>query len=367
MRVTFPHMGNVYVPLKTAFTELGVDTVVPPATSKRTLTLGTKYSPETLCLPFKITLGNMIEALDSGADTIVMASGLGLCRFGYYAKIQEQILRDLGYRFDMVTTTIFESKIIGIAKLLSRLSNGAPLSRTIKALRFGLTKLAVMDDVERVVLKVRAVELHRGTTTRLFKDAVNAIDSAPDYTALWRAKKEYISRLINIPCDPEADPLKVGISGEFYVVLEPFSNMDVEIELGKLGIEVRRTLFTSEWTRFSLFLNSFGFSEKDRIHKAAWPYLKRDVGGDGWESVGEKVLHAGEYDGIVHLAPFTCMPEIIAQNIMPTTRESIPVLTIICDEQMGRAGMVTRLEAFTDLLKRRRAMARKGRCGALQN
>jgi predicted nucleotide-binding protein (sugar kinase/HSP70/actin superfamily) len=146
----------------------------------------------------------------------------------------------------------------------------------------------------------------------------------------------------------------VRVIGEFYVVLEPFSNLDVEIELGKLGVEVRRTTFISGWTKFSLFLNPLGINEKDRIHKAALPYLKRDIGGEGWESVGEKVLHAKEYDGIVHLAPFTCMPEIIAQNIMPSTKEKIPVLTILCDEQVAKAGMLTRLEAFVDLLRHRR-------------
>jgi len=95
-------------------------------------------------------------------------------------------------------------------------------------------------------------------------------------------------------------------------------------------------------------------NEKDRIHKAALPYLKRDIGGDGWESVGEKVLHATEYDGLIHLAPFTCMPEIVAQNIMPSTKENIPVLTILCDEQIAKPGMLTRLETLGDLLKHRR-------------
>jgi predicted nucleotide-binding protein (sugar kinase/HSP70/actin superfamily) len=142
--------------------------------------------------------------------------------------------------------------------------------------------------------------------------------------------------------------------GEFYVVLEPFSNFDIESELGKLGVEVRRTTFISEWLKFSLFLNPLGMNEKGRIHRAALPYLKRDIGGDGWESVGEMVLHAKEYDGLVHLAPFTCMPEIVAQNIMPKTKENIPVLTILCDEQMGKPGMLTRLEAFVDLLEHRR-------------
>jgi predicted nucleotide-binding protein (sugar kinase/HSP70/actin superfamily) len=57
---------------------------------------------------------------------------------------------------------------------------------------------------------------------------------------------------------------------------------------------------------------------------------------------------------LVHLAPFTCMPEIIAQNIMSKTKENIPVLTILCDEQLAKPGMLTRLEAFVDLLERKR-------------
>ena len=109
----------------------------------------------------------------------------------------------------------------------------------------------------------------------------------------------------------------------------------------------------------------FSSNEKDRIHKAAFPYLKRDIGGDGWESIGEKVLHANEYDGMVHLAPFTCMPEIIAQNIMPKTKESIPVLTILCDAQLSKTGMLTRLEAFVDMLRHKRRAANNKQRGIL--
>jgi hypothetical protein len=44
---------------------------------------------------------------------------------------------------------------------------------------------------------------------------------------------------------------------------------------------------------------------------------------------------------------------------MPSTRENIPVLTILCDEQMTKPGMLTRIEAFVDLLERRRRMRDK--------
>jgi len=214
--------------------------------------------------------------------------------------------------------------------------------------------LNTIDDIEKVVRKVRAVEMEKGSANRLFKEVLDRIDQASDQASLKRIKRDYLEALAQVPRDHKANPLKVGVVGEIFVVLEPFSNLDVEVELGKLGVEVRRTISFSRWTRFSFFLNPLGVDEWKKVHQAAMPYLKRDVGGDGWESVGEKVLHAQDYDGIVHIAPFTCLPEVIAQNIMPTTKEDIPVLTLLCDEQMGKAGMMTRLEAFVDLLERRR-------------
>jgi predicted nucleotide-binding protein (sugar kinase/HSP70/actin superfamily) len=359
MRVGFPHAGNLYIPLKTLFQEVNVDLVVPPPNSSRALSLGVKYSPEGLCIPFKLNLGNLIEACEMGADTLLQAQGFGICRLGYYARTQEWILRDLGYDFEMVNLGVSEQKLRGIMRLIKRLSGGAPWSKIIPAFRFGLAKLRTLDDIERVVQKVRPRELKKGTANHIYKEAIEAIDEAGGMAELRRVKRDYREKLAQVPVDPQADPLIVGVAGEFYVILEPFSNMDLEAELGKLGVEVRRTTFLSEWTKFSLFLNTFGVDEKKRIHQAAMPYLKRDVGGDGWESVGEKVLHANEYDGMIHLAPFTCMPEIIAQNIMPSTKENLPVLTILCDEQMGKAGMMTRVEAFVDLLERRRKVRQK--------
>jgi len=361
MRVGLPHMGNIYIPLKALFQRLNVDYVIPPAYNQRTMSLGVKYSPEGLCLPFKLTLGNLIEAAELGADTLLMAGGYGVCRLGYYAKIQEQILHDLGYDVEVVNLGVSERKLFGLLELIKRLANNAPWSKIIPAFRFGLAKLGALDRVERVVQKVRAVERVKGTANKLFTKAINAIDQADDYATLKQVQTDYISQLNQVDKDAEYKPLIVGIVGELYVVLEPFSNLDVEIELGKLGVEVRRRLFISEWTKFSLFLNPLGIDETKRIHKAALPYLKRDVGGDGWESVGEKVLHSKEYDGLVHLAPFTCMPEIVARNIMTSTKENIPVLTILCDEQIAKPGMLTRLEAFVDLLEHRRRAGNNSR------
>ena len=362
MRVGIPHFGNVYIPVKAIAQKLGAsdkELIIPPPTSQRTLDLGVKYSPVEACLPFKLTLGNLIEASELGAEVLVQARGTGICRLGYYSKNQEQILHDLGYNIRFVHLDVSHHKIWSFLKLVKDMTNNAPWHKIIPAGYFGLSKLFALDKVEKVVRKLRAVELEKGKANQIYREAIRAIAGATEGKEVKRVTKEYIEKLNRVLKDPKADPVKVSIVGEIFVVLDPFANMDIELELGKLGGEVKRTMSLSRWVKYSLFLNPLGIDEWKEVHKAAMPYLKRDVGGDGWESVGEKIVHDREgYDGIIHLAPFTCMPEIVAQNIMPSTRENIPVLTVLCDEQMAKPGMITRLEAFVDLLKFRRKRRR---------
>lgn len=80
-------------------------------------------------------------------------------------------------------------------------------------------------------------------------------------------------------------------------------------------------------------------------------------GGHGRESVGHTILYAKKgFDGVIHLSPFTCIPEIVAKSILPAVSKdyNISVLSISLDEQTGKAGLRTRLEAFVDLLDKKR-------------
>ena len=55
---------------------------------------------------------------------------------------------------------------------------------------------------------------------------------------------------------------------------------------------------------------------------------------------------------------------VISENIFPTMRmeHDIPILPLIMDEQTVRAGYITRLEAFVDLMRRKkRAMESKNK------
>jgi len=242
----------------------------------------------------------------------------------------------------------------GILHIVKCVTNGASTRKVITAFRFGIAKLKTLEELERMVHKIRAVERNKGEATRTYRDGIIAIDNAGDYQALNRAKREHLQKLMNLPTITSPAPLKVGVTGEFFIVIDPFANMDIEIELGKLGVEVRRPISAGEWVRLNPFIHALKLREKDKSHKAAMPYLSRHVGGDGLQSVGEKVLHTRDWDGIVHLEPFGCVPEIMARNIMLSTKEGCPVLNIIYDEHTGKTGVISRLEAFIDMLHRKK-------------
>lgn len=357
MKVTFPHAGQAWVPLSTVFAKAGVECIVPPLCSKRTLSLGVKYSPEWVCLPFKLNLGNFIEALELGADTLVYVAGPGLCRLGYYAKVAEQILRDAGYQFEMVTFDWQEKQIVGLAEFLKKLLPNKSWPQMVGDLKFGLGQLALMDDLERMTLRLRPRAQNPAEISEIWRTAGDRVAKAWTGSELKKTKAEIVAEFNAVPQKPNADPLKIGLLGEFFVVTEPFANMDIEDLLGKMGVEVQRHAFFSDWARSWLFLEAIGLSHGQKVRKAAAPYLSRDVSGDAQQTVGETILHQKEgFDGIVHLLPLTCMPEIIAQSIMPRVTKDfdIPVLSIVLDEQMGRAGFITRIEAFVDLMQRRR-------------
>lgn len=358
MLVTFPHIGNAYIGVKAMCDNIGADVVIPPKATSLTMSLATKYSPEGVCIPFKLNLGNMIQALEMGADTILNVTGHGTCRMGYYFKVQELILRDMGFNFKMVLTGLSENKFRSFLTMLKRVSHNASWLQIFRAFQFGVAKMTALDDMEILTNKIRAVEKKKGTSTGIYQKAIGAIDNACDYSGLRRVVKDYGEQLNGIARNGR-NPLKILVVGEIYVVLDPYANMDVELELGKLGSMTTRSLYLSRWIKSSIL---WGMLKRDQwleVHRAARPYLKRDVGGDGWETVGEKVVSVGKYDGMVHLAPFTCMPEGTAQNIMPSTEEKLPVLAIYCDEQTSKAGVVTRLEAFTDMLRLHRAKANR--------
>ncbi|WP_418792422.1 CoA protein activase [Phosphitispora sp. TUW77] len=370
MKVTFPHMGNMYICLKAVLTSLGIDVVVPPMPSKRTITLGAQHSPEFACLPLKINMGNFIEAYEMGADTILMAGGIGPCRFGYYAQVEREILEDMGLKMNMVILEPPEKHISELLINLKQVTGSNSWIDVVRAIKFGWHKARAVDELEDVLHRIRPRELEPGRADVVYRNALKWIDDALDKKELKEAMETAMLELDAIPVDNERDVIRIGIVGEIYVMLEPFVNLEVERQLGRLGVEVERSIYLSEWINDHLFMGLLNMKGSKEARKHAPPYINHFVGGHGQETIGSTVLFANsKYDGVIQVQPFTCMPEIVAESIIPTVSKDlgIPAYCLIVDEHSGDAGVLTRLEAFVDLLARKKVKGAALESSALES
>ncbi|OFW57649.1 MAG: hypothetical protein A2W01_03870 [Candidatus Solincola sediminis] len=360
MKISWPHMGSLEVVLASVFEELGLEYVPAPPNSERTLELGARYGPEFACFPLKTTLGNFIEAIEAGADTLIMVAGRGPCRFGYYAETQRRILEDAGYEFEMVPLTFHLGKMPLLMRQLRRLKQSASWTSLARAVKIALSKAYLIDRLEQQALHQRYLDRDKGATTSALKECYEMVFQCDGYDRLRRVEREGFELLHSVP-KTERQPIKIGIIGEFYLVLEPFFNLQVEEQLGYLGAYVERNIYLTDWLRPSGNKPIAGHHDSES-EEAARPYLTHAVGGEGLHSVGNTVLfHRHGFDGVVHLMPFTCMPETIAKSILPMVSQDlgIPVLSLVIDEMTGKAGVATRLEAFVDLAHFRRRAHRQ--------
>lgn len=353
-------MGDFWVVLRAVIDELGMDCVVPPPSSAKTVSLGTRWAPETACYPLKLCLGNMLEAIDKGADAVLMAGGSGPCRFGYYAQVERQILSDLNKHVHFHVLEPPQTHPRELASSLVALL-GRRMARIPRALTVGWEKALACDDVLAKSHLLRPREDRPGATTRLHTSAIRAIDEASTVREVRRAVKAFTEDAC-VHTRPQGGPREVhiGIVGEIFMIMDQFANLGIEEKLGRLGAVVHRKITITDWIRTHLFPWPWKHTGSDDPRASARPYLNHFVGGDGIESVGYTVLGAREkLDGMVHLLPFTCMPEIVAKSVLPQVTEDmgIPVLSLSLDEHTGEAGLVTRLEAFVDLLRARREVA----------
>ncbi len=354
-KVTFPRVAESWRTFKMLLEDLGNEVVPPPRPSKRTLDLGVRYSPEFACFPFKILTGTYLETLEMGADTIVTTGGVGPCRAGEYAMLHHKILRDLGYEVKMI---VFEPPRLQpfnfIKNILALNKARVSIKGIIAHIKRAWRKLQALDNVEKLSHVVRPRELTPGTTSRVYRKVVDWIDQAYTTEQIIEAESAALQALRSIPQNPDRIILKVGIVGEIYVLLEPASNLEMEETLGNLGVEVERSMFLTGWTRDNTWNET---SERMTVKEAALPYLPELIGGHGQESIGNTVLYSKrKFDGVIQLAPFTCIPEIVARTILTRVSKdcNIPVLTFFLDEQTGKAGLNTRLEAFVDLMSRKK-------------
>ena len=364
MVITFPNMGNVAPAAAALFQGLNIPYVMPEINNKKTLQLGSLHSPEEICLPFKLVLGNYIESIERGADTMIITGSCGPCRFGEYCELQMKILRKLGYHSLEFIVVDFSSEI-GLEEFrrrIGKLSTASPLStlEQLGALQNAVKVVNLCDRVDAMAYELAGYEAEKGQCKYLLNECRTQVhrSKSPEHTLQLLRSCE--KKLSDVETDPARDPLKIAIVGEIFTVIDPFSSIYIQDKLMDYGVSTRRMLSPSWWVK-DLLLKPLKLNSR-QIHKAAGNYMPFCVGGHGKECVGEAVLAKQHgMDGAIQIFPLGCMPEIIAKSILPNIQreKDFPIMTLIVDEVAGEAGYMTRVEAFLDILQSRKRLREK--------
>lgn len=351
-------MGNIYIAAKALMDGLGVEYVIPPFTSKTALEIGSLHSPEEICLPFKIMIGNYMQAIEQGADTVILTGSCGPCRFGEYCEMQMNLMKRLGHNLDFIVLDV--PLDIGAKELLNRIGrvSGASTKTKAQKLKAAVDAFKVMHLIDDIETKSRfraGYEVTKGDFKRLLNGCKAEAMKCKTPEEMFKLLYDYRSRLDKVEVDKNKNPIKIAIIGEIYTIIEPFSNLYIEDKLMDYGVSTKKTLTPSWWYK-NLVLSPLKLNQLE-IKRKAKEYLPLGIGGHARECIGEAVLaHDEGFDGAIQIFPMGCMPEIVSKAILPkiSREKDFPIMTLVVDEMTGEAGYVTRIEAFVDLLERRK-------------
>ena len=274
--------------------------------------------------------------------------------------MQEAICHDLGYDVDFIQLSS-EVNVVSIVRFLRRHNKRVSARDMKRVIALTWQKLHVLDSIEDVVRKNIGFEVEPGAHQRLLDEFISALSDAADKNAVGRLEEETLSLLGGLEIDKPESPLRVGVVGELYVLMEPFSNMDVERYLATRSVEVHR--FCNVTGIIDRTIE--GYPHIQRMLDTTQPYLTHDIGAEGVYSVYHtlRLMDLG-FDGIVHVKPFGCMPEVSAMSALQriSRDHTFPILFLSYYVQTSSTGVLTRLEAFCVLGRRHRFDLDERRC-----
>lgn len=279
-------------------TLLGAQTLLSPATNKEILDRGVAVAEDEACLPVKVFLGH-VHYLRDKVDALFVPRVVSVRR-GEFAC----------------------PKMLGLPDMVKSAVPQAPplLGGTVDVDRTG-------DGGRQAALTVgRAVGAGVART-------------------LWAWLRARQVALAPAPLLPPGS-VRVLVLGHEYLLYDRCISLDILGMLARLGAGV---LTAADWRRRDLLRCAAALPKKP-----FWTFNLPLVGGALYGARSAAV------DGIINVMSFGCGTDSLTAEVMErrVRRDSgVPFMTVTLDEHTAPAGLQTRLEAFMDMLKRRKRHA----------
>jgi predicted nucleotide-binding protein (sugar kinase/HSP70/actin superfamily) len=318
LRVGIPRALSYYeyFPAWKAFFEaLGAETVVSPPTNKAVFTAGNSRAVAETCLPVKLFFGHVISLADK-CDYMFIPAMRSLGRKAYYC-----------------------SKFIGLPDMTRALVSECPsildpeidLNKGRRSLYRAIYNLGrhFSSDKSKIKKAVEQAEkAHLAYRKGMSDKGITPIQALGE---MHRDEdKSYLS-----------PNLSVAVIGHQYVIYDDYINHRLISRLQAMGVRV----FTPEMAEPEALDNAM-----TRLGGAPHWSFEADIIGAGAYYLEAKV------DGIISVAVFGCGPDSMMLDMVRhrASELKIPFLQLSLDEHTSEGGLVTRLEAFLDMVRRKR-------------
>mgnify|MGYP002576106437 FL=1 len=283
-------------------------------------------------------------ALELGADVLVQFAGP--CRLGYYGELQQSIMRDLGYEFDMLNFAMLTGKPLTeyISVCKKKVNPDLSVPHGVRNMLAVFKMIEHLDEVNDFYLANAGFEAEPGSFERAREAYFADMRAATNEREIAEAQRKGLDALRALPQHRPARPLRVGIVGEYFTAADPASNLDLERKFLDMGVELHRAL--------NMTNRNLRYNEKN-LRAGISEYVQYDMGPTSSMTIAAARKYAQEgFDGIVHLKSSGCTPEVdcmpVLQRISRDT--GVPVLYLSYDSQTSDTGLDTRLEAFYDMI-----------------
>ncbi|MFS7255413.1 acyl-CoA dehydratase activase-related protein [Carnobacterium divergens] len=206
-----------------------------PAMDKGAVDEGLKFVNNDACYPAIISIGQLVEALQSGDYdlenvSVMMTQTGGGCRATNYIPLLRKALKDSGFP---------DIPVVSISMGNQGVESNPGFTYDIKMLKRILVAAIYGDLFERVVYRTRPYEVEKGSVDALHEKWLRKVKTNVE-TGSMRAFNKNMKQIIHgfdtIPLTDEIKP-RVGVVGEILVKYSPTANNDLIRLLEQEGAE----------------------------------------------------------------------------------------------------------------------------------
>lgn len=299
----------------TFFRRLGAETVVSRETTRGLLDKGLKSTVDEACLPVKLAVGHVLD-LRGRVDYIFLPRIVSTARKEYICP------KFLGFP-DMVRHTINDLPPIIDCNFNLYHKGSSPSDFYFRVGKFFTRNPA------RIIMAYNA--------SKAALDKHN-LDMQSDCMPVRQKQTAEGSG--------DFSGINIAVIGHPYVIYDNYISMNMIKRLRDSGARVLTADHLPE---------SVVREEAFRLPKKLFWTINQRMVGAAYHYFNREDVH-----GLIHVASFGCGPDSITGELIERCARSgsrKPMLSLTVDEHTGEAGMITRLEAFLDMVRWRRNLA----------